>query len=712
MTGSGNRPNRVTFQTQHSLPLETVAGQNQEASLLPRIANMPQTDLPNLIRMIRLLDGELSADEAAPLRRLIANDLRPTEQYQQLTRVLQQPMSSDDLLRHAGKVTPLSVAKFIEGRMTESEQARFERKCRTSNSLLREVVSTWRAEQEATATGWETVADERVRSVVSSLLKLPDVEPPPVMAESETRQKAVQENCPELKAASILPPVSTDLPQIVVAVAPEPVRPGPRRPKGKIFAAAAIMLALVLLVVQYIGRPDVNQQARPGDPEREVSPENSDPPTMIVREEPEQKDALPDKRPVIPKSPDPKDGTEQNPIVRKEPSSTPMPDKPVPDPGVTLPPPVELVEWSDIRGIVGVRDVAASEWSGMLNAKAADLWKSNARTQLLTFANSAAAGKAVNGAWLMAAADSLVEISAERKQESRNAVTDEELIPICEVQFGRLALVGLNEGQRVIVRVGGESFEVRATRDETTIAIERDGQETVLAAYRGEAAVDGHELTRRKFGLVDSVGSMSVFRPLQVYEWTRSQPGPTSLPADLCAEFNESEDLVQTAASVRQSTDPVTGYVATQVALQCSASGSQPLPLSLARQIAGSGNEIHRQTLVQWLVARVQRNPSTGDADLTLLFRLEQVDRQTETMMTGWFQAAAEGRRPTAMQLTELTTGLRDPAPLFTKQCAKFFLQKILGDPLTEYDPQTPASRTALSSVTRKVRAWQQANLQ
>jgi len=53
---------------------------------------MPQTALPNLIRMIRLLDGELSADEATPLRRLIANDLRLAEKYQRLTRVLRQPM--------------------------------------------------------------------------------------------------------------------------------------------------------------------------------------------------------------------------------------------------------------------------------------------------------------------------------------------------------------------------------------------------------------------------------------------------------------------------------------------------------------------------------------------------------------------------------------------------------------------------------------------
>jgi hypothetical protein len=702
----------MTFQKHHSLPLETSAGPNRKATPLLRISNMPQTAIPNLIRMIRLLDGELSADEATPLRRLIANDLKLAEQYQRLTRVLRQPMSPDELLRHADQVDPLSVAEFVDGQMTEPVQIRFERECWASDSLLREVVSTWRAEHEAAAIGWKSVSDNRVRSVVSSLLAVPEVEQPATMTESERPPEEVREESSDQETASVPSPVSMDLPQIVVAADTGSVRPSSRRSTGKILAAAGLVLALVVLVMQFIGRPDVDQQAQPGDPDREVGPEDSDPPTRIVLEGPEPNDASPDKGPVIPDSSDPKDGTGQNPIVRKDPGTTPMPDKPVPDPESPLLPPVELVEWSDIRGIVGVRDSAASGWSGLLNAKVADLWKSNARTQFLTLANSAVEGDAVNGARLIAAAESLVEISARRKRGSRNApAADEELIPICEVQFGRLAFVGLNEGQSVIVQAGGQSFEVHATRDETTIAIERDLQETVLAAYRGEATVDGHELTRRRFGRVDSAGSLSVFRPVRVNEWTRAKPGPESLPAALCAEFNEAANLLQKAGSIRQSNDPVTAYVATQVALQCSASGSQPLPLNLARQIAGSGNEIHRQTLVQWLVNRVQTNPSAGDADLKLLFRLQQVDRQTAAKMTGWFQAAAEGRRPTVMQLTELTTGLQGSAPLFTRQCAKFFLQKILGDPLTEYDPRAPGSRTALSSVTRKVRAWQQANL-
>ena len=673
---------------------------------------MPQTTIPNLIRMIQLLDGELSADEAAPLRRLIANDLRLAEQYQQLTRVHQQPMSPDELLRHADKVDPLVVADFIEGRMTEPAQTRFERECWASNSLLREIVATWRAEQEAAATGWETVSDERVRSVVSSLLAGRKVEQPAAVVALKSQQEVVREEGSKQETTSVHPSVSLDLPQIVVAADPRPVRPGTRFSTGKILAAAGLVLALVVLVTQFIGRPNVVQQARPDDPDREVDPEFSAPPTIIVRKGPEPNDGSPDKEPV---DPDLNNGTGQNPIVRKQPGTTPMPDKPVPDPEMPLPLPVKLVEWSDIRGIVGVRDSAESEWRGLLNAKGADLWKSNARTELLTLANSAVAGKAVNGTQLMAAADSLVEISAERKRKARGtpaATPDDELIPICQVQSGRLAIVGLNEGQRVIMQVGGESFEIRATRDETTVAIERDSQETVLAAYRGEASVDGHKLTRRKFGRVDSAGLLSVFRPVRVNEWTRTKPGPVSLPADLCSEFNKAANLLQKAASVRQSPDAATGYVATQIALQCSVSESQPLPLKLARQIADSGNEIHRQTLVQWLVTRVQQNPSAGDADLQLLFRLQQIDRQTARKMTGWFLAAAESRRPTVMQLTELTTGLHSSSPLFTKQCAKFFLRKILGDPLTEYDPRAPANRAALSSVTRKVRAWQQANLQ
>jgi hypothetical protein len=694
----------------HFLPLEKPAGHIRKAH--PRVPTfiMPETATPNLIQMTRLLDGELSAAEEAPLRRLIANDLKLAEQYRHLTRVLQQPLSPAELLQHADQVDPLTVTDFVECRMTESAQTQFERHCWNSDSLLREVVSTWRAGHEAAAIASEVVSENRVRSVVTSLLGESGAEQPPVITKPEEQEAFRPDLPPEPETATSQSTEQPELPQIVVANEPEMPPQRPRRAKGLVVTTTGVAVALVLLALQSLWKPD-GQEARRDDRDRKVNPDPGDSPPIMVQDGPGTNGGSPDKSPVIPDSPDPEEGPGKDPIVRKDPGPDPMPDKPVPDPGTRIPAAVELVEWSDIRGVVGVRDSAAIAWSGILNTKVADLWKSNARTQLLTLAQSAASGKAVNGVRLMAAADSLVEISSGPSRGARTAPTDDDLIPACEVQFGRFAFVGLSEGQHVRVLVNGQALEIQATRDDTTIAVERESQETILAAYRGEVRVDGRKLTRRRFGRVDSTGSLNVFRPKQVNEWPRAQPDSRSLPGELCDAFNQSPNLIQQAARVRQSSDPVTGFVATQVALQCSASGADPLPLNLARQIAGSGNEAHRHTLVQWLVTRFRQNPSVGEADLKLLFRLQQIDRQMATRMTGWFQAAAEGRRPTVMQLTELTNGLRDPAPLFTKQCAKFFLQKILGDPLTEYNPRAAAGRTALSSVTRKVRAWQQANL-
>ena len=182
------------------------------------------------------------------------------------------------------------------------------------------------------------------------------------------------------------------------------------------------------------------------------------------------------------------------------------------------------------------------------------------------------------------------------------------------------------------------------------------------------------------------------------------------LPTELSDPFNNAADLALEAARVRQSADPLTALVSTQITLHCSSSSDQPLSLTLARQIAASNNEVHRRALAQWLVTRFRENPVTGEADLKLICRSQQADLQTTTAMTGWFLAAAEGRRPTSAQLTELVRLLPDTSPVFTRQCSKFFLQQIMGDPLTEFDPAAPTSRAIQTAIAQKVRAWQQAN--
>ncbi|MHC4875604.1 MAG: hypothetical protein ACYTGL_03835 [Planctomycetota bacterium] len=132
--------------------------------------------------------------------------------------------------------------------------------------------------------------------------------------------------------------------------------------------------------------------------------------------------------------------------------------------------------------------------------------------------------------------------------------------------------------------------------------------------------------------------------------------------------------------------------------------------MNLARKLAASNNEAHRLALVHWLITRFREDTVTGESDLRVICRVQQVDQSTATAMRSWFRSASAKLPPTTTQLTQLMTGLRDTSPLFTRQCAKYFLQQILNDPLSEYVPTAATNRTVMSTIARKVRAWQQSN--
>ena len=118
-----------------------------------------------------------------------------------------------------------------------------------------------------------------------------------------------------------------------------------------------------------------------------------------------------------------------------------------------------------------------------------------------------------------------------------------------------------------------------------------------------------------------------------------------------------------------------------------------------------------RHFLVYWMLLKLKhdrgRDPQLSDSLLQPIgFEIDQ-----QEILKAWFLAASTDQSPTQQQLSELQTALRNTGPVFGRECAKYFLQAILSDPLTEYDPAAPNNRTALNSITQKMRAWQQKNL-
>jgi hypothetical protein len=677
---------------------------------------MPAPDSSNLLSLIRLLDNDLSSADAIRLRERMAEELELAEQYRRLTNVLRQTLSPDELLQHASTVDPVAIADFIDGGMSESERAAFEAGCWKSESLLHEVVVTWRAEFDATTRSVDAAASDRARSVVRGLFGVSPTHP---AINVESQDEALN---PE-PARNVLPVVVVDEPAVT--------HRSPRRESGVLIVVAGIVLAVVVGIVQFFGWPGGDQTALPDRPDRQdeqqrdeqqrdnmqpiVSQDGSDSPRQRNDESPvpDPNGQQPDSTPIVRN--DKPSGTNLVPQAPNRPREVmPVPDSP---PVIPESERIAIVEWSDVRGIAGVKDSAAAIWSGVHHRAGSASWMSDRRTQLMTLAQSRVTGTVFDGTTLIADTDSLIEVAAMRTADSAPAAapaetapaeTAPQLIPVYRVQSGRLAITGLRDGQRLQVVVNEQFIEVEATDNNTTVAVERLVADTVLATYVGEVRIDGQVLTRRMWGRLNSLDELTTFRPQRPVNWYAARA--SSLPTSLSDPFNNSADLLQEAARVRQSGDPETALVATQLTLQCSAANDQPISQTIARQIAASSNEAHRQAMVQWLVTRFRQNPVTGEADLRLICRAQQADLPTTTAMTGWFLAAAEGRRPTATQLTELIRLLQDTSPVFTRQCSKFFLQQIIGDPLSEYDPSAPSSRAVLSTVSQKVRAWQQAN--
>ena len=666
----------------------------------------------NLISLLRMLDDTLPADVAVRLRERLADDVEFADQFRRVTKAMQQEVTAEKLLDHIDDVDPFDVAEFVEGTMTDEQQSEFEQRCWDSESLLCEVISAWKATNDAALTESETTTSERAHTVVSSLLGSSS-------AEAETRPVPAEqpEAAPSVTAGTQLP---ADDVSIALKETEQSILDRPRRDSGLFIVIAGVAVALVLVAFQFFGRTTPDQIAHP-EPDRSPSEGSHDEhrnvaqddsadviiPDGTVPRSPDDQEPHNDSKPQIAQDDTPRDMNRTPQETRGPQSTTPdSPEAPSPDKRV-----VALVDWSDITGIAGAKSADSDVWSGIHSRVVNDLWKPNARSQLMTLSHSRASGDIPGGARAIADAESLIEFGTEASNDDSASDSDAaQTAPLVAVQRGRLAIDGLQNGQRVLVQVDGQTIDVEATRNNSTIAIERIAGETVVAAYRGEVRAGDRKLTRRLWGRLNSSGEVTAFRPQRPTDWYRDSADAVALSPVLCDAFNTATDIVQVAARFESSPDSLTGTIASQVALRCTVAAAQAIPVNLARKLAASNNETHRLTLVHWLITRFREDTVTGESDLRVICRVQQADQTTTAAMRSWFRSASAGLPPTTTQLTQLMTGLRDTSPLFTRQCAKYFLQQILNDPLTEYVPTAATSRTAMSSIARKVRAWQQSN--
>ncbi len=676
----------------------------------------------NLISLLRLLDNDLSADTAIRLRQRLENDSQFADQYRQLVRVVQAAATPEELLEHVDDTDPFDVARFVEGSLPDKELSNFEQRCWKSESLLREVVSAWKAARDVSLL--ETVAgsEARARSIVSGLAGISESTGRSTVKEAADNSSAGSGSSHPVTTPVEVPLTESevgDLPHLFVDPAPV-VLQGSRRDSRLVVVAATAVLAALIAVFWYwrpvtqefvqseeeTPRIESPQMKKPRDQHQNIAQDDSSgsqTPNDSVRQSPQDSPPL--------DQPGPRIVEDTRPGMNPGPSP---PKPPVPDDPATMPleeQAVVVVNWSKTEGVAAARSAPTDIWSGIQSRSASGLWTSNDRSQLLTLSYSRVSGELSGGATMIADANSLIEITAQTTDSSDVESADDSLLtPLLTVHRGRLAIEGLKAGQRLLVQVVGRILDVEATQNNTTIALERDAGETVLAAYRGAVRADGRRFTRRSWGRFSFSGEVTVFRPESPTDWYRPARDPVVPAAAICVAFNTAADFAQVAAQFETSADVVTGTIASQAALTCAVGAAQTIPTALAGRLAGSANEAHRNALIQWLVSRFRENAVVGESDLRLICRIQKANQTTTAAMLSWFRSAMLSQPPTTVQLSELVIALRDTSPLFTRQCAKTFLQQILNDPLSEYSASTPMNRAALTSIIGKVRTWQQSH--
>ena len=376
-------------------------------------------------------------------------------------------------------------------------------------------------------------------------------------------------------------------------------------------------------------------------------------------------------------------------------------------------------EWSDDGGIVVVRSSSTAAWCGVKSSAAETIREASAEATVMTMQSSRAELSLVGTGKIIVDGESSVEIHApesvitgpadvNKKESSASLKFEGHLL----LNYGRVVFNQIPAGKQFSVRIADVAYTLEATDENTIIGVDSTGEFPVFSVFRGEAIVDEHRLTRRVWGRAESIRGLTEFSDIaDDQDWTRKRIASNAIPRSLADPVNSSDTTVMAVAELRTDENAAVAFYATQVLLQCSETVERPVSVDIIRKAAFSPTESIRHSLAYWLLLELKhdqgRDPQLIDALLQPIGF--QVDQQS--VLKEWFIAANAGQRPTQQHLTELQTALRNTGPVFGRQCAKFFLQTILADPLSEYDPAAPSNRTALNSITRKMRTWQQKNM-
>lgn len=658
----------------------------------------------NLVLLLRLLDNDLPALVAEQLHARIQAEPELATLFRQIQNCSAVPSQAHVSDSSEDEIDSDLLSGFLNQSLPQSEIRAIEHRCLHSLALLSRIVSRWRENRIS--------ADARIASDTPGAgLGSVDRQPAPDKLPPDQHDAAAA-------SASSGPGQRTQNPSQTSAPAAE----RPQVPSGEtanspsskrrrsllfLFLTTSVMAFLVLrFLFNNLPRQPLAQPALPGNSatdgittpqspgRQDVAANTGDaaqrPAAEDLKGQPNASLTLPGSRlevpPVrIPRQPD-------------TPSSSAAAGK--------------LVEWSVVTGVAAARPAGRTNWRGVFSTSAQHLWTTTQPSQLLTLSWSRAEGELLGGSTITVDAGTLLEIAAVPKSVLTLSAEEPPPVALITLLQGRVAIGGMQAGQRLLVKIGRQQFDFRATA-ESTFALERTGGETVIAAYRGELLAAIGPLSRLNWASVNDTGQMRLFRPLRRTEWFRNTERPDQLSDSFGATINRADEFssaAATAAEPAQAPTPEIQRISVEAALYAATADSNVIPRQLAGELSTAPEEWKRTGLISWLLARFQRDVQAGEASLREVCLAQRTPAVTTFAMIRWFQSAALNQTPATAQLTELVEGLRGSAPLFTRQCAYWFLQQILNDSLPLYSVDQPERRAGIADITEKVQRWQELN--
>ena len=647
---------------------------------------MFNTESSNLTRLLRFIADALPTEEVQQLQADLREDEMLNAQYNKLIQVTAQPFSLDQSLLHSNQVAPDLIAAFIDGGLSQQESILFERQCWNSDSLLREVATLWQIEFDARKTMPPSVGLDSAEATDFQVLNEPAKYP--LLASHQQSDPITN----PLQSNPTFPEIKNNSPRLKTT-------PRSKRRLTHRMIPAFIVAAVIAVIL--IGSWDFfkskNNGRRTIDDDKIVqqSPKtsNTSPESVVQNDlDPESFTKEP-RKPEL--APDPGRSSVKPPgdVIVDIPNTNQPNRKPDPlrDPPTEIMQPTPLkarnlsawITWSDVRGIAATKDASSTTWKGVswpnhYAAKQAVPW-----SQVATFAASRLKGGAKDGSQWTAGANTSFKIFQDDDVPD-NAV-------VCELLFGKLAFTNLEAGQTLYFKFDDQNFQVEIAEENTQFMVHRDATHLTLGIFTGAARSGIQEINRRGWKKIDTTGTFTNFRPPKYDAWYNDSIRREQMPATLRNALNGAPDFLAQAIDIGNTGTPLDKSIATQVLLQCSAADRQPPPdQRLQRMMGQQASEAVRASLVKWLVEQYISDPKFGQLIVQRICQIQTMPPQEERTFRGWLNFAARGRQYDQQVLNQLLGSLTQQSTLVVRQTAKYFLEKYLNEPLTQYDPGKP----------------------